>query len=132
MIITNNNMHPEKYRPSEEIEGEVDQLIRASQESPYEETAAGFNEWFREATKEEWALFLIENKASDMGRYQVLQNFLYENGTQEEIDRWLDTLRRQGRGNAADAQIEELVKMRDDLKFDLISPRRTAQLRRKK
>ena len=125
-------MHPEKYRPSEEIGKEVDQLIRVSQESPYEETAAGFNQWFRESAKEEWALFLIANKASDMGRYQALQNFLYENGTQEEVDRWLDTLRRKGSGLAADAQSEELIKIRPDLKFDSISPRRAAQLRSKK
>lgn len=125
-------MYPEKYRPSEEIGDEVDQMIRASQEAPYEETEAGFNKWFREAAKDEWELFLQDNTAADGERYLVLQNFLYENGTQAEIDRWLDTLRRKGNGLAADAQSEELIKIRPDLKFDWISPRKAAQLGRKK
>lgn len=99
---------------------------------PYEETEAGFNKWFREAAKEEWERFLEENMSSDGERYQVLQNFLYENGTQEEVDRWLDTLRQKGNGLAADAQSEELIKIRPDLKFDGISPQKAAQLRRNK
>lgn len=107
-------------------------MIRASQESSYEETEAGFNEWFRKAAKEEWDLFLQDNRAADGERYQALQTFLYENGTQAEIDRWLDTLRRKGNGLAADAQSEELIRIRPDLKFDGISPRKAVQLRRSK
>ncbi|MEK7125643.1 MAG: hypothetical protein AAB880_01880 [Patescibacteria group bacterium] len=99
---------------------------------PYEETEAGFNEWFRKAAKDEWELFLQDNRAADGERYQALQTFLYENGTQEEIDRWLNTLRQKGNGMAADAQSEELIKIRPGLKFDGISPRRAAQLRRNK
>lgn len=85
---------------------------------PYEENEESFNQWFREAAKEEWDLLLNEGQAKDGKRFNSLLGFLYENGTQQEIDTYFKTLRRKGRGGVVMNIEEWLAKKRPDLKFD--------------
>lgn len=84
---------------------------------PYDENEESFNQWFRTAAKKEWDLFLNEGQGKNKERYDVLLGFLYEHGTQQEIDTYLKTLRRKGQGRVVINIEERLTKERPDLKF---------------